>query len=64
MLTEDTSFDRVNRVVEMCKKDVKLTPETQSQRESGHSSADYGSGPPQSAANPSGSPGTGRSKSY
>ena len=61
MLMTDNSYDRVNKLADMCKKDVTLTPDTQKQKESGHDSADYGSGPAQSDANPPGAPGTGRS---
>lgn len=56
MIEKDYSRQMVETEVEMCKKSTMLYGENQYQRESGHESADYGGGPPQSAAG--GSPGT------
>ena len=65
MMTEDRSYDLVNQHADAVKKSITLVADNQSMKESGHSSAPYGGGPPASAANPSGAPGTGSSsKSY
>lgn len=59
MMTEDRSYDMVNQHVDKCKKEIHLVADNQYCKESGHESAPYGGGPPASAANPSGAPGTG-----
>ena len=67
MLEKDNSYQMVDSEVESLKRQCSLKPEGQMQeRGSGHSSGDYGGGPPQSAAVPGGNPGTmgGGKKSY
>ena len=59
MLEKDNSYQMVDAEVEKCKRQTTLKPDGQEQvRGSGHSSGDYGGGPPQGAAVPGGNPGT------
>ena len=58
-MEKDNAFQAVSARAEACKSAVKLDYENQSQPDSGHTSAEYGGGPPQSAAVPGGAPGTG-----
>jgi hypothetical protein len=57
MLNKDNAASMVSSEVESCKRDIDLNAGNQQHNDSGHTSAPYGSGPDQSAANPSGSPG-------
>ena len=61
MLEKDNSQSLVDAAVNEVKRSVTLDESSQSPQYSGHESADYGSGPDQSSAVPSGSPGTGGS---
>lgn len=57
MFEKDNAESMVRSAAESCKRDVTLDVGNQQQNDSGHSSAPYGEGPNQSAANPAGSPG-------
>jgi hypothetical protein len=57
MFEKDNCASMVKSAAEECKRDITLSPGNQQQNDSGHSSASYGDGPNQSAANPAGSPG-------
>lgn len=54
MFEKDNSQAEIDALVSEVKRDVALDPESQSPPYSGHESAEYGSGPDQSAAGPAG----------
>lgn len=58
---KDNSQSAINAAVNEVKSSTDLDAESQSPKYSGHESAPYGDGPKESAAKPSGSPGTGGS---
>lgn len=59
MIEKDNSMAMVQSEVAAAKAAVRLNDANQQHPDSGHSSANYGGGPKQSAAVPAGSPGTG-----